>query len=183
MHKNIKLLLTCSILIHGGVNLLAPIYALFIKEIGGTLLLASATIGFYAILKGVLYFLLKRLDETRFSRKFMIVGGYLIFAVSYVLYMNASSPIHVFGIQALLALAEVIINPSWSAVIATSLTKGQERNIYSDFYGYRSIFEGLAAIGGGFLAMHLGFNALFGLMAGFALMASIIGLFLVDDKQ
>jgi len=36
----------------------------------------------------------------------------------------------------------------------------------------------LAAIGGGFLAMHLGFNVLFGLMAGFALTASMLGLFL-----
>jgi len=181
MHRNIKILLTCSILIHGGINLLAPIYALFIKKIGGTLLDASVTIGFYAILKGVLYFLFRKLDENRFSRKYMVMGGYSIFAISYVLYMNASSPIHVFGIQSLLALAEVIINPSWSAVIATSLTKGQERNIYSDFYGYRSIFEGLAAIGGGFMAMYLGFNALFGLMAGFALTASMLSLFLKNE--
>ena len=183
MHRNIKLLLTCSILIHGGVNLLAPIYALYIKEIGGTLLLASATIGFYAILKGILYFLFKRLDETRFNSKTMIVGGYFMFAVSYLLYIGASKPMHVFGIQALLAFAEVVINPSWSSTIAISLTKGKERGIYSDFYGYRSIFEGLAAIAGGFLAMHLGFNALFGLMAGFAVMASILGLFLSDGKE
>jgi predicted MFS family arabinose efflux permease len=183
MHRNIKLLLTCSILIHGGVNLLAPIYALYIKEIGGTLLLASATIGFYAILKGILYFLFKKLDETRFSSKTMIAGGYFLFAVSYLLYIGASKPMHVFGIQALLAFAEVVINPSWSSTIATSLTKGKERGIYSDFYGYRSIFEGFAAIVGGFLAMRLGFNALFGLMAGFALMASVLGLFLVKEKK
>ncbi len=182
MHRNIKLLLTCSILIHGGINLLAPIYALYIKEIGGTLLLASATIGFYAILKGMLYFLFKQLDETHFSKKFMIIGGYLIFAVSYILYIIASKPIHIFGIQALLAVAEVVINPSWSSIIATSLTKGKERNIYSDFYGYRSIFEGAAAIVGGFLAMHLGFDALFGLMAGFALTACFLGIFLVENK-
>ena len=181
MHKNIKLLLVCSILLHGGVNLLAPIYALYIKKIGGSLFLASATIGFYAILKGILYFLFKQFDETRFSRRFMIAGGYFIYAVSYIFYINASSSMHVFGIQALLAFAEVIINPSWSAVIATSLTKGKERGIYSDFYGYRSIFEGIAAIVGGLLAMRLGFNALFGLMVFFAFMASLISLFLKDD--
>ena len=106
-----------------------------------------------------------------------------MFAVSYLLYIGATSPMHVFGIQALLALAEVVINPSWSSTIAISLTKGKERGIYSYFYGYRSIFEGLAAIAGGFLAMHLGFNALFGLMAGFALMASILGLFLSEAKK
>ena len=91
------------------------------------------------------------------------------------------TPIFLIAIQALLAFAEVIINPSWSAVIANALTKGKERGIYSDFYGYRSVFEGLAAIGGGFLAMYLGFNTLFLLMAVFAFGASFLSLFLSKD--
>jgi len=52
MHKNIKLLLTASILIHAGANLLAPIYAIFIEEIGGTLLDAGIAVGIYALMKG-----------------------------------------------------------------------------------------------------------------------------------
>ena len=181
MHKNIKILLSCSILIHGGINLLAPIYAIFIKNIGGSLVDASATIGAYAILKGILYFLFRQQDNSHLSRKWMIALGYFLFAIGYVFYIFATKTSHVFGIQALLALAEVIINPSWSAVIANALTKGKERGIYSDFYGYRSIFEGLAAISGGFLAMYLGFNSLFILMAIFALTASILSLSLNQD--
>ena len=180
MHRNIKLLLTCSILIHGGINLLAPIYAIFIKNIGGTILDAGVTIGCYAILKGVFYFLFRRLKEAKFSRKLMIASGYFLFFVGYVLYLFATNILHVVGIQALLAFAEVIINPSWSAVIANALTKGNERNIYSDFYGYRSIAEGGAAILGGILATQLGFHVLFGLMAGFALAASVLSLFLEE---
>jgi predicted MFS family arabinose efflux permease len=178
MHKNIKILLSCSILIHGGINLLAPIYAIFIKNIGGTLLDASITVGFYAILKGVLYFVLRNLKESKFSRKYMIAFGYFMFFVSYVMYMSAANVYHVLVIQGLLAFGEVIINPSWSAVIANALTKGKERSIYSDFYGYRSVAEGSAAILGGILATQLGFNVLFGLMAVFALCASALSLFL-----
>ena len=180
MHKNIKILLTCSIFIHGGVNLLAPIYALFIKQINGSLLDASATVGFYAILRGVAYFLFKRVDEHKFDRRFMISLGYFLFFIGYVFYIFATTVIHVFFIQGILAVAEVIINPSWSAVIATSLTKGKERGIYSDFYGYRSIAEGIAAIAGGFLALQLGFNTLFVTMAIFALIASVISRFIKE---
>ena len=54
MHKNIKLLLLTSILIHSGANLLAPIYAIFIKEIGGNLIDAGIAVGIYALLKGVM---------------------------------------------------------------------------------------------------------------------------------
>lgn len=180
MNRNIKILLASSILLHSGINLLAPIYAIFIKNIGGTLLDAGATIGFYAILRGLLYFLFSKIQEHTLSRKHMISIGYFIFFISYILYIFSSEILHVFGIQALLALGEVIINPSWSAVIATSLSKGKERKIYSDFYGYRSLFEGMAAIAGGFFAMQFGFNAVFGVMAGFALTASILGFFIKE---
>src|SRR6266478_3809677 len=115
MHRNIKILLTCSMLIHGGINLLAPIYAIFIKNIGGTILDASVTVGFYAVLKGILYFVFMNLKESKFSRKIMISFGYFMFFVSYVMYMFASNVYHVLIIQGLLAFGEVIINPSWSA--------------------------------------------------------------------
>ena len=183
MHRNIKILLTCSIFIHGGINLLAPIYAIFIKNIGGTLLDASATVGFYAILRGIFYFLFRGLKESKFSRKLMISAGYFLFFVGYVAYIFASRVYHVLIIQALLAFAEVVINPSWSAVIANALDKGKERTIYSDFYGYRSMFEGGAAILGGVLATNLGFNVLFNLMAVFALTASMLSLFLKEDRE
>ena len=180
MHRNIKILLTASILIHSGINLLAPIYAIFIKNIGGTLLDAGITVGFYAVLRGVFYFLLGRLKESRFSKKAMIAFGYFIFCLGYVGYIFASNITHVLIIQGLLAFGEVVINPSWSAVIATSLTKGKERTIYSDFYGYRSFFEGAGAIAGGILATQAGFHILFGFMAVFALAASILSLFLEE---
>ena len=183
MHRNIKILLTCSILIHGGINLLAPIYAIFIKDIGGTLFDAGVTIGCYAILKGVFYFLFRKVRESRFSRRFMIAAGYFLFFIGYVFYLFAANIFHVIGIQALLAFAEVIINPSWSAVIANALDKGKERTIYSSFYGYRSIFEGVAAIAGGIVASNLGFQFLFILMGSFALIASVLSLMLKEDER
>lgn len=183
MHKNIKILLTCSILIHGGINLLAPIYAIFIKNIGGTLFDAGATIGCYAVFKGVFYFRFRKVEENKFSRKIMISAGYFLFFVGYVFYLFSSNILHVVAIQALLAFAEVIINPSWSAVIANALDKGKERTIYSDFYGYRSIFEGIAAVVGGVIASNLGFQFLFSLMASFALMASVLSLLLEETSE
>jgi predicted MFS family arabinose efflux permease len=182
MHRNIKILLTASILLHSGINLLAPIYAIFIHGIGGTVLDAGITVGFYAILRGIFYFLLGGLKESTISKKVMICFGYFMFCMGYIGYMFASKVTHVLVIQALLAFGEVVINPSWSAVIAKSLTKGKERGIYSHFYGYRSFFEGIGAISGGFLATQLGFHAMFGIMACFALAASILSLFIREEE-
>jgi hypothetical protein len=78
-------------------------------------------------------------------------------------------------------LGETIITPSWSAVIATSLVKGKERHIYSNFYGYRSLFEGTAAVTGGLFAMNFGFNVVFTIMCVFALSSSVVSLFINED--
>jgi predicted MFS family arabinose efflux permease len=182
MHKNIKILLGASILIHSGINFLSPIFAIYIKDIGGTLLDAGAAVGIYAILKGVFYFLFKNIREDKVSRKMMISGGYFIMFIGYFLYLFASKPYHIYLIQGILSLGETIVTPSWSAVIATSLVKGKERHIYSNFYGYRSLFEGLAAITGGLFAMNFGFHTVFIVMCIFALSSSAISLYIDEGK-
>lgn len=181
MHRNIKLLLTASILIHAGANLLAPIYAIYIEKIGGTLLDAGIAVGIYAILKGVFYFILDRLNENKYSKRLMMFSGYSIMGLGYLAYTFAEIPMHVFIIQGIISLGETIINPSWSAIIAISLEKGKERHIYSHFYGYRALFEGIAAICGGLFAMNFGFDTLFLLMTLFAFSSGILSIF-VNEK-
>ncbi|PKH52181.1 hypothetical protein CXF68_16430 [Tenacibaculum sp. Bg11-29] len=181
MNKNIKYLLICSILIHSGANLLAPIYAIYIKKIGGNLIDAGIAIGIYAIFKGIFYFVLSKLDESKLSKRVMMFSGYIIMAIAYLSYTFANSPAHVFAIQIGLSLGETIINPSWSAVIASSLKKGKEHSIYANFFGYRSLFEGISAIVGGFFAMRFGFNVIFTIMFFLALSSGIIAL-LIDEK-
>lgn len=181
MHKNIKLLLTASILIHSGANLLAPIYAIFIEEIGGTLLDASIAVGIYAIVKGVFYFLLDKVGEKRLSKRLMMFTGYSFMGLGYIAYIYAEIPLHVFVIQIIISIGETVINPSWSSTIAISLDKGKERHIYSHFYGYRSLFEGVAALAGGVFAMNFGFDTLFGIMASFAFASSILALLIKES--
>jgi len=182
MHKNVKLLLLTSILIHSGANLLAPIYAIFIKDIGGDLIDAGIAIGIYALLKGVFYFLFARIKEDKISKKLMMFAGYTIMGIGYLAYIFANKPLDVFLIQGILSLGETIINPSWSAIIATSLEKGKERHLYSNFFGYRSIFEGIAAIVGGLFAMKFGFNLVFGVMAVFAITSGLLSLLIEETN-
>ena len=182
MHRNIKVLLAASILLTSGVNLFAPIYAVYIKEIGGTLFQAGALAGFYLIFEGILFLLHGRLKETFLARKHMIIIGYFLYALGYFLYIFVSSPLQIIAIQAILAIGEVIVTPSWSAIIADSLHKGRERTIYANFFGYRAIFQGAAAILGGYFAIKLGFSSVFIIMTVLSLAAGAMA-FLIRDKQ
>lgn len=181
MHKNVKILLIASILIHSGANLLAPIYAIFIKDIGGSLIDAGIAVGIYALFKGVFYFVFANIDEQRFSKKLMMFTGYVLMGFCYLSYIFAENPQHVFIIQGMLSLGETIINPSWSAIIAISLKKGKERHLYTHFFGYRSLFEGVAALIGGVFTIKFGFSLVFGIMAGFAIASGVLSLF-IDEK-
>ncbi|NLR92999.1 MFS transporter [Flammeovirga agarivorans] len=181
MHKNIKLLLLASIFTHMGANLLAPIYAIFIEKIGGTLIDAGIAVGVYAVFKGIFYFLFDKIDETKLSKRVMMCIGYALMGVGYGLYVFAESPIHVFLIQIIVSLGETVINPSWSAIIAMSLKKGKEKSIYSHFFGYRSFAEGFAAIIGALFAMQFGFSVIFSLMAMFSFGSGALSL-MVDEK-
>lgn len=180
MNKNIKILLSASILIHAGTNLLAPVFAIYIKDIGGTVLDAGIAVGIYAIIKGVFYFLFNKIGKDKFSNKLMISGGYFIMSIGYILYLFASMPVHIYLIQVVLSAGETIITPAWSAVIAKSLEKGKERHIYSHFYGYRSFFEGIGAIIGGLFAFSFGFNAVFIFMFMLAFSSGLISMFIKD---
>lgn len=183
MNKNIKLLLISSILIHSGVNLLAPVYAIYLQKIDGTLLETGVAVGIYTILKGVLCLIFSKIKPSKISYRKMMIIGYTIMGGAYLLYSISFNISHVFFLQAVIAIGESLITPSWSAVIAVSLTEGKEREIYSNFYGYRSIFEGLAAIVGGLIAMKLGFFLIFITMAIFAFISSLLVSFISTETK
>ena len=47
MNRNIRLLLAASILIHSGINLLAPVFAIFLSTIQATLFETGIAVGIY----------------------------------------------------------------------------------------------------------------------------------------
>ncbi len=176
MQRNVRLLLGSSIFIHMGLNILAPVYAIYVQHIGGQLIDASFSIGFYALLRGILYFVFARFKDQHLPHRPILFGGYMMYAAAYLAYVFIDAPIWLFVIQGWLALADTILNPSWSAVIATSLQTGEERKTYSMFYGYRSLFEAIGAFLGGIAIVSIGFSWTFGLMALFAAYSAFLAL-------
>jgi predicted MFS family arabinose efflux permease len=184
MHKNIRHLLAASICIHMGLNILAPVYAIYVEQINGELIHASASLGFYAILRGILYFFFAQLKDAKVSHKPILVIGYLMYVIGYLGYIFIYAPYQLFLVLGWIAIADSLLNPAWSAVLASSLQTGKERETYSKFYGYRSIFEGIGALIGGIAIVTFGFTWTFVIMAGFALAASLFSLRLkINEKE
>ena len=178
MHRNIKLLLAASTLIHSGAALMAPIYAIFLTTLNGTVLEAGLAVGIYTLLRGVLYLNFANIKPDVISHRSMMMTGYTLMGLVYLFYPSVSAVWHVYILQVFLAFSESIITPSWSATIAVSLEEGSERKTYSNFYGYRSLFEGTAAIVGGYIALKLGFTVIFFTMTALAFASSAVVYFI-----
>ena len=90
------LLLTNGLVLLAGA-MLGPIYALFVEEIGGSLLDASLTGGIFALAAGITTLLAGRYADKKKRTEFMVASGYLVMAVGFVLYMFVDSLWMLFG--------------------------------------------------------------------------------------
>jgi predicted MFS family arabinose efflux permease len=182
MHWNIKVLLVCSTLLHSALLMLEPYLAMYMETMGSRLYLSGLAIGIFHLCKGAGYFIVERYSSPFASRKLMVTSGYLLFTVGHVLYLFASKPVHVMGIQIVFAIATVIIMPSWDAIRAIYITEGHERSIFAHFSGYRSFFEGVAVIIGALVVYTYGFYALFVFMTVLSMLATICSTGIVDER-
>ena len=143
-------------LLAGG--LLGPIYALFVDEIGGDLLVASTTFAIFMLTAGIGVFLLG-LWEDRFKhqRKF-IIAGYGVGVLGTFGYLFVNSPPSLFIVQIILGLSAALKDPAYDALFSRSakhlvLAWGQWEAV--DYFSL-----GFGAIIGGLIAQNFGFQAL-----------------------
>lgn len=174
MKKISKILLLIVFISFFAEGLLLPIYALFVKEIGGDVLIASSSWAFYSIILGLLIFVFGKLEDKFLNKSQMIFLGTLIGSIASFSFLLVSKPIHLFVVQAFLGIASAMVAPAWDALFSLNLTKGKEASEWSFEEGGGQIILGISAFIGGIIVSIYGFNALFILMGSFQLFAAII---------
>jgi MFS family permease len=108
------------------------------------------------------------IHKTRWSEKhrmFMMITGWLIWAVGIGSYLLVSTPGMLFVTQILLALGNAIANPAFDAELAEHVDKKLRNFEWGIYEGSQDVFAGIAAILGGFVATYFGFFALICCMA------------------
>src|SRR3989344_5286078 len=99
---------------------IAPIYALFVKDIGGDLLDASLTFTVYMITAGVVVLLLGLWeDKVKHQTKF-VIGGYGVGVIGYLGYLFVDSAGSLFIVQGILGLSAALKDPAYDALFSNS---------------------------------------------------------------
>jgi MFS family permease len=181
MHKILKILITSSMFYNFTAGMIGPIYAIFAQKIGGDIFVASSAIAVYTFVIGVLILLFGRLED-RLDKKKVFIVGRAINVVGIAGYLFVSSPMDLFLVQGILGIAIAMMNPTFEALYSRGLRKGHEAFEWSVWEGSINIMLSVAAITGGFVAAVFGFQTLFLMMTGTAVLGFISATFIVEDN-
>ncbi|MDX9893551.1 MAG: MFS transporter [Patescibacteria group bacterium] len=166
------LLLTNSIILLAGA-MFAPIYALFVSEIGGDLLDASYAGGIFALAAGITTLLSGKYSDRVKENELIVVAGYLIMGVGFLLLSICNSVWFLLVIQVLIGLGEAIYSPAFDAVYSKHLDKKQAGKQWGAWESINYFSLAVGAIVGGVIVTTTNFQVLFIIMAMMSFFSAI----------
>ncbi len=181
MHKVLKILIFSSIFYNFAAGLFGPIYAIFVQEIGGTILTASIAWSVYTFFIGALMLIFGRMED-KFNKRKLFVVGRVINACGIIGYLFVDSPASLFVVQGILGVAVAIMNPTFEAIFSRGLDVGKESTEWSLWEGSINIFYSGASLIGGTIASVFGFKYLFMFMAASSILSTIVATMLLKKN-
>lgn len=178
-----KILLRASIISFFSFGLFGPIYAIFVKDIGGDVLEAGTAFGLYLIASGGLTLVFGHWQWLIKRSKPAILVGYSIFTLGQLGYLIIDSPGQLFIIQVMLGLATAILEPTWDGLYSQNLSNSQAAMAWSRWAAARDISSGIAAFIGGAIVAYYSFAVLFIVMGvlNLVMLISLLPLVLNND--
>ena len=183
MHKQLKLYLTMFSFFVLGEAMLGPIYAIFVKNIGGDILEAGIAWSIFMLISGIgIYLMGKIQDRIKKYTKF-IITGYCLTSLGFLGYYFVSNVIQLFLIQVILGFGTVIVVPARDTFYTNYIDKKKLASEWAAWESLWFIISGIAALAGAFIANLLGFKFLFLTMFFLSLIGLVIATQLKDKNE
>ncbi|MFH1457156.1 MAG: MFS transporter [Patescibacteria group bacterium] len=173
-----KILLATNGLILLSGAMLAPIYALFVEKIGGSILDASLTGGIFALSAGITAIMSGKYTDKIKESELIIVFGYFLLGIGFFLYSRVNSIYALFFVQILVGFGEAIYSPAFDAVYTKHMNKKSTGKLWGLWEGINYFVISAGIMLGGFIVFNFGFNILFYIMSSITIISAIYMLFL-----
>lgn len=181
-NKALRVLLITNALILLAGAMLIPISAIFVEEIGGTLMDASIAGFIFAISAGLVTLLSGQMSDRVKHSDSILILGYLLIGTGFFLYQFATNVEYLFLIQALIGVGEAIYSPAFDKLYSTHLDRGKDGTEWGAWESMNYFAAAFGALLGGLLVTHFGFQAMFISMAILSL-ASGFYLYLLSPQR
>ncbi len=159
--KETRLLLFTNSLVLVSAAMVAPIYALYVKEIWWNLMDASIALWLFALAAWIVTLLSWKYVDKAKNKTLIIVLWYSLIWIGFFLYTIVNSVIFLFLVQILIWIWEAIYSPAFDALYWDSLKKKYRWLWWGmwEFTNYVTI--ALWAFGWGLMVTYLWFNSIF----------------------
>ena len=180
VNRIVAFLILSNFFIESSFGFIAPVFSVFIIEDipGGTLAVAGFAASVYWIAKSVIQIFIARiLDRIPGERDDLIalVIGHLIMGGAAFLYLLVQTPLHIYGVQFILAIGGALAIPSWYAMFSRHIDKLKEAFEWSLNSSITfGLGVGVASAIGGLIADAFGFQAIFILAGTVGVVSAII---------
>jgi len=154
MNNFYKTLLTATLLANFGDNLIGPFYAVFVEQIGGSILDMGYSVTVFSICTGILMIIVGKLSD-KINKELITIAGYALYALGSILYLIISSPWQLFVLQIVFAFGTACLSAPLTALFAKYITKGKEGLQWGLEGGGSYIVVGLAVFFGTFIIHQL----------------------------
>lgn len=158
------MLLTASLLALFPTGLLLPVYAVFVKNVGGDVLDAGIAYGLFSITAGVFVFFVAKMSLFKYQLRRMVVIGYTLLALGELSYFFITTPSQLFMAQIVVGIAAGILDPSWDSLYSMSKSESEALHSWSLWSSGQRIVTGFGAIVGTVVIGYYSFSVLFSLM-------------------
>jgi MFS family permease len=180
MNKILKTLIASDLLIFSGFGLIAPIFAIYMKDdlVGGSIFAAGIASGIFLITHAILQIFFAYKFNAR-DRLWMLLWGSALIAIVPFGYIFATNINHIYIIQFIYGLGASFAYPSWYSLFTTNLEKGKTGFQWSIYNSSIGIGTAITAAVGAWLAEKTSFELVF-ILTG---IISLIGFFVLFELE
>jgi MFS family permease len=181
MNKSLKTLFLYNGIFIFASYLFSPLYALFAEGIVKNVFSISLTISALLISTTFFTLLISKFGDRVKEKEYLLMGGYLVRAISWISLIFVNSMGALITIQILLGLGESLGSSAFSAIFAEHLDRNKHVKEYASWHLVSTLLGAASTLIGGLIVSIFGFNILFITMSLLA-MASFIGVVVKPRK-
>ena len=176
MKRGLKILLAADGFVLFAFGLIAPIYAIFVEEVGGDILDAAIAYSIYLFVLGIFIYFISKWENHQKHKEKLLAFSYFLFCVGAIGYLLVSNKIHLFIVQAVIGIAEAFNSPVYDGLYSKFLDKGKFVSEWGMYATIRSFVTAIASLAGGAIALLFGFKTLFVIMFIFSFVGFVISI-------
>lgn len=173
-----KILLSTDLIVLVSAAMLGPFYTIFVENIGGSLFDASFTFAIFAFVGGITTLLAGKYTRKIKEEELIVVVGYALMGLGFVLYLFIYSIWSLYAVQALIGFAGAIYAPALNYLHNKHVNNCRVGNIRGTWEAIDYFSMAIGAAIGSLIIYFLGFAMLFLLMAAFCFASALYIYFL-----